>query len=148
MNMLTEKVNSAITDQMIAEVKYRLRIGDIIEVIRWDGWKNQQGKRDIYIKRERCPIIAMYPYHFLVRLEGGLLESFTWIDLFRQYGVKIVVMTDRERSRYTDLVKDRANIIMKSSVNLKPRYKRKIQAIDKELDALTALMDQTWRLCG
>lgn len=35
--MLTEKVNSAITDQMIRELRRRLQIGDLVQVLKWDG---------------------------------------------------------------------------------------------------------------
>lgn len=31
--MLTEKVNSAITDQMIRELRSRLQIGDLVQVL-------------------------------------------------------------------------------------------------------------------
>lgn len=32
--MLTEKVNSAITDQMIRELRNRLQIGDLVQVLK------------------------------------------------------------------------------------------------------------------
>lgn len=57
--MLTEKVNSAITDQMIRELRSRLQIGDLVQVLKWDGWKGQ--KRDeSAARRIVCPIVGIY----------------------------------------------------------------------------------------
>lgn len=50
--MLTEKVNSAITDQMIRELRSRLQIGDLVQVLKWDGWKGQ--KRDEGCGQKSC----------------------------------------------------------------------------------------------
>lgn len=86
--MLTEKVNSAITDQMIRELRSRLQIGDLVQVLKWDGWKGQ--KRDeVAARRVVCPIVGIYKHLITVRLEEGYLESFTYVDLFRQYDMAL-----------------------------------------------------------
>lgn len=74
--MLTEKVNSAITDQMIRELRSRLQIGDLVQVLKWDGWKGQ--KRDeSAARRIVCPIVMKSKRQFPMILE---LFTKTWIS--------------------------------------------------------------------
>ncbi len=144
--MLTEKVNSAITDQMIGELRSRLQIGDLVQVLKWDGWKGQ--KRDeAAARRVVCPIVGIYK-HLTVRLEEGYLESFTYVDLFRQYDIKYLTMTEKKRTRYLNLVKKRAYTLNQYESTGKEKHLRKVDAIDKVLDELVVIMDQTRRLCG
>ena len=145
--MLTEKVNIAITDQMIRELRSRLQIGDLVQVLKWDGWKGQ--KRDeAAARRVVCPIVGIYKHLVTVRLEEGYLESFTYVDLFRQYDIKYLTMTEKKRTRYLNLVKKRAYTLNQYESTGKEKYLRKVDAIDKVLDELVIVMDQTRRLCG
>ena len=141
--MLTEKVNSAITDQMVRELRSRLQIGDLVQVLKWDGWKGQ--KRDeAAARRVVCPIVGIYRNLITVRLQEGYLESFTYVDMFRQY----LTMTEKKRTRYLNLVKKRAYTLNQYESTGKEKYLRKVDAIDKVLDELVIVMDQTRRLCG
>lgn len=145
--MLTEKVSGAITDQMISALRERLQIGDLVQVLRWDGWKGQK-RCEESARREVCPIVGIYKHLITVRLEEGYLESFTYVDLFRQYDIKYLTMTEKKRTRYLNLVKKRAYTLNQYESTGKEKYLRKVDAIDKVLDELVIVMDQTRRLCG
>lgn len=145
--MLTEKVSGAITDQMISALRERLQIGDLVQVLRWDGWKGQK-RCEESARREVCPIVGIYKHLITVRLEERYLESFTYVDLFRQYDIKYLTMTEKKRIRYLNLVKKRAYTLNQYESTGKEKYLRKVDAIDKVLDELVIVMDQTRRLCG
>ena len=146
--MLTEKVDAAITDQMISELKRRMQVGDIVQVLRWDGWQGQKRSREEMARKEWCPVVSMSENLFVVQLKEGFRESFTYVDLFRQYNIKFLVMTDKKREEYKDLVLKRADLSMCSGNKRKRMYQKKIDAIDKKLDVYVNIMDQTRRLCG
>ena len=145
--MLTENVSGAITDQMISALRERLQIGDLVQVLRWDGWKGQK-RCEESARREVCPIVGIYKHLITVRLEERYLESFTYVDLFRQYDIKYLTMTEKKRTRYLNLVKKRAYTLNQYESTGKEKYLRKVDAIDKVLDELVIVMDQTRRLCG
>lgn len=145
--MLTEKVSGAITDQMISALRERLQIGDLVQVLKWDGWKGQK-RCEESARREVCPIVGIYKHLITVRLEEGYLESFTYTDLFRQYNIKYLMMTDEKRTRYLNLVKKRAYTLSLYESTGKTKYLKKVDAIDTILDTLVSIMDQTRRLCG
>lgn len=146
--MLTEKVNAAITDQMISELKSRMQVGDIVQVLRWDGWQGQKKSREEVARKEWCPVVSMSKNLFVVQLKEGFLESFTYVDLFRQYNIKFLVMTDEKREEYKALVLKRADLVMRSEFKRKGKYQKKIDIIDEKLDTYVNIMDQTRRLCG
>lgn len=57
-------------------------------------------------------------------------------------------MTEKKRTRYLNLVKKRAYTLNQYESTGKEKYLRKVDAIDKVLDVLVIVMDQTRRLCG
>ena len=106
-------------------------------------------KRDEAAARaDVCPIVGIYKHLITVRLEEGYLESFTYVDLFRQYDIKYLTMTEKKRMKYLNLVKKRAYTLDLYESTGKEKYLRKVDAIDKVLDELVVIMDQTRRLCG
>ena len=50
--------------------------------------------------------------------------------------------------KYLNLVKKRAYTLNQYEPTGKEKYLRKVDAIDKVLDELVVIMDQTRRLCG
>lgn len=78
-----QKIESAITLEMIREIRSRIHIGDTVicldAVEECDG--RQAGK--VY---NRCEVDGVYPSIFTVK-RPFWTESFTWVDLIRQNGV-------------------------------------------------------------
>ena len=80
--------------------------------------------------------------HYLHRLCGNV------VPLSTQYDIKYLTMTEKKRMKYLNLVKKRAYTLNQYESTGKEKYLRKVDAIDKVLDELVIVMDQTRRLCG
>lgn len=78
-----QKIESAITLEMIREIRSRIHIGDT--VICLDTVEECNGRQANTIKN-RCEVDGVYPSIFTVR-RPFWTESFTYIDLIRQNGV-------------------------------------------------------------
>lgn len=78
-----QKIQGAITPEMIAEIRSKINIGDT--VICLDAVEECNG-RQAYKVYNRCEVDGVYPSIFTVR-RPFWTESFTYIDLIRQNGV-------------------------------------------------------------
>lgn len=77
------KMDSAITPEMIREIRSKIHVGDI--VICLDAVEECNDRQANTIKN-RCEVDGVYPNIFTVR-RPFWTESFTWVDLIRQNGV-------------------------------------------------------------
>lgn len=78
-----QKMESAITLEMIREIRSRIHIGDT--VICLDAVEECNGRQAGKVKN-RCEVTGVYPSIFTVK-RPFWTESFTWVDLTRQNGV-------------------------------------------------------------
>lgn len=78
-----QKIQGAITPDMIREIRSRIHIGDT--VICLDTVEECNGRQANTIKN-RCEVTGVYPSIFTVR-RPFWTDSFTYIDLIRQNGV-------------------------------------------------------------
>lgn len=78
-----QKMESAITLEMIREIRSRIHIGDT--VICLDAVEECNGRQADKVKN-RCEVTGVYPSIFTVK-RPFWTESFTYIDLIRQNGV-------------------------------------------------------------
>lgn len=78
-----QKIQGAITPEMIREIRSRIHIGDI--VICLDAVEECNGRQAGKVKN-RCEVTGVYPSVFTVK-RPFWTESFTYIDLIRQNGV-------------------------------------------------------------
>lgn len=78
-----QKIESAITLEMIREIRSRIHIGDT--VICLDAVEECNGRQANTVKN-RCEVTGVYPSVFTVK-RPFWTESFTYIDLIRQNGV-------------------------------------------------------------
>ena len=78
-----QKIESAITLEMIREIRSRIHIGDT--VICLDAVEEYNGRQANTVKN-RCEVTGVYPSIFTVK-RPFWTESFTYIDLIRQNGV-------------------------------------------------------------
>lgn len=78
-----QKIEGSITPEMIAEIKSRVHVGDM--VICLDAVEECNSRQADKVKN-RCEVTGVYPSIFTVK-RPFWTESFTYIDLIRQNGV-------------------------------------------------------------
>ena len=76
-----------ITPEMVAEVRARLHVGDVVTIsaINWDK-EDAQGRPTW--ERIRVPVVSKSRHTFNVRRRGGWLESYSYADLYRHDHIK------------------------------------------------------------